>query len=56
MVPEHDRTTYFEQAKQTLPVRRIGQPEDVAQAIRFLIECGYMTGDVVRCDGGALLI
>lgn len=56
VVPEHDRTTYFEQAKKTLPVRRIGQPEDVAQAVRFLIECGYMTGDVIRCDGGALLI
>jgi NAD(P)-dependent dehydrogenase (short-subunit alcohol dehydrogenase family) len=56
VVPEQDRITYFEQAQKTLPVRRIGQPEDIAQAVRFLIECGYITGDVIRCDGGALLI
>ena len=48
--------TYFKNASQTLPVRRIGQPEDIAQAVRFLIECGYVTGDVIYCDGGDRLI
>lgn len=38
----------------TIPARRLGEPEDVANAVRFL--CGdqsrYITGVVVRVDGG----
>jgi NAD(P)-dependent dehydrogenase (short-subunit alcohol dehydrogenase family) len=39
-----------------LPVGRIGQPEDVAHAIRFLMENGYVTGTVLHVDGGHRLI
>lgn len=38
-------------AAQTL-VGRIGQPNDIAQAIQFLIENEYMTGKIIACDGG----
>ncbi|MBX9924128.1 MAG: SDR family oxidoreductase [Rhabdochlamydiaceae bacterium] len=55
-IPEKNRLAYFEKTSQTLPVRRIGQPEDIAQVAQFLIKCGYMTGEVIRCDGGALLL
>jgi 2-hydroxycyclohexanecarboxyl-CoA dehydrogenase len=36
------------------PVRRIGQPEDIAAACAFLIseEAGYITGQIVGVNGG----
>jgi NAD(P)-dependent dehydrogenase (short-subunit alcohol dehydrogenase family) len=43
--------TFNSYAAQTL-VGRIGQPNDIAQAIQFLIENEYMTGKVIGCDGG----
>ncbi len=38
-------------AKQTL-LQRWGTPEDVARAVRYLIEAEYVTGDVLTVDGG----
>lgn len=52
-VPEGFRNDYFAQSAATVPVGRVGQPEDVAQAIVFLIQNGFMTGTIIDCDGGA---
>ena len=38
------------------PVGRVGRPEDVAQAIAFLVADTYMNGQTIICDGGARLI
>lgn len=35
-----------------LPVGRIGQPDDIASAIRFLMRNGFVTGTVLHVDGG----
>jgi 3-oxoacyl-[acyl-carrier protein] reductase len=37
-----------------IPVKRFGQPDDVAAAVRFLAseEAGYITGHVLRVNGG----
>ncbi|MEW6086906.1 MAG: 3-oxoacyl-[acyl-carrier-protein] reductase [bacterium] len=37
-----------------IPLGRLGQVEDVAQAILFLVseKAGYITGEVIRVDGG----
>jgi NAD(P)-dependent dehydrogenase (short-subunit alcohol dehydrogenase family) len=43
--------TFGNYAAQTL-VGRIGQPNDIAQTIQFLVENEYMTGKVIGCDGG----
>ena len=41
-------------AKAIIPVKRFGQPEDVADAVAFLAseETGYITGQVLCVDGG----
>ena len=43
-----------EAAEATTPVRRVGQPEDIAAACAFLVrdEAGYLTGQVVGVNGG----
>ncbi|WP_137819131.1 SDR family oxidoreductase [Pseudomonas sp. 2FG] len=40
-----------------IPLKRLGSPEDIAQAMRFLasLEAGYITGQTLVVDGGALL-
>lgn len=42
-------------AKQ-LPVGRIGQPCDIADAIHFLMHNGFVTGTVLHVDGGHRLV
>jgi NAD(P)-dependent dehydrogenase (short-subunit alcohol dehydrogenase family) len=39
-----------------LPVGRIGQPEDIADAIRFLMRNGFVTGTVLHVEGGHRLV
>jgi 3-oxoacyl-[acyl-carrier protein] reductase len=36
-----------------IPVGRVGQPEEVWLAVKFIIECGFFTGRVIEVDGGA---
>ena len=38
--------------QETTPLRRLGAPEDVAQAVVYLLGAEYVTGEVVRVDGG----
>jgi NAD(P)-dependent dehydrogenase (short-subunit alcohol dehydrogenase family) len=49
------RNTMFESAAGRLPVRRIGQPEDIARAIMYLASNGYATGSTVLVDGGGAI-
>ncbi|VTU28026.1 Glucose 1-dehydrogenase 1 [Variovorax sp. PBS-H4] len=42
----------FAAARSSLPVRRVGVPEDVARAIVYLAASGFATGTTVRVDGG----
>ncbi len=35
-----------------IPVGRIGQPEDIFQAVKFIFECDYFTGRTIDVDGG----
>ncbi len=36
----------------TTPLRRMGTPEDIAQAVHFLACAPYVTGQIVAVDGG----
>lgn len=43
-------------AQARIPMRRFGQPREVAAAVRFLAcpDAGYITGSVLKIDGGIL--
>jgi len=45
------------QAAEVTPVRRVGQPDDIAAAICFLAseEAGFVTGQTLYVDGGRRL-
>jgi NAD(P)-dependent dehydrogenase (short-subunit alcohol dehydrogenase family) len=51
-LPSEQREAVFAQTAQSLPVGRIGTPEDVAEVILLLLQNGFMTGTVIECDGG----
>ncbi|MCK4445411.1 MAG: 3-oxoacyl-ACP reductase FabG [Thermoplasmata archaeon] len=42
----------------TTPVRRVGQPEDIASAVSYLVseEASYITGETVHVNGGFLMV
>jgi len=51
-----DRQAMYAKATATLPARRVGKPEDVGQAILFLMTNPFATGSVLHLDGGSLLL
>jgi len=48
---------YKEKLKATIPKGEFGKPQDVANAVLFLLSdaSGYITGQVLRVDGGMVL-
>ena len=49
--PNMSETRIEARAKQTL-LQRWGTAQDVAKAVRYLVEAAYVTGDVITVDGG----
>jgi pteridine reductase len=37
---------------ETTPLQRLGTPEDVAQAVVYLVQADYVTGETIIVDGG----
>ncbi len=51
------RSLAGDKIKDIIPMKRIGNPEDIARVVAFLAsdDAGYMTGQVLRVDGGLSL-
>ncbi|MFX1705124.1 NAD(P)-dependent dehydrogenase, short-chain alcohol dehydrogenase family [Chitinophaga ginsengisegetis] len=54
-LPADAKAATFQQYASQLPVGRVGEPEEVADTILFLMRNGNITGTVIRCDGGLSL-
>ena len=53
---EQGRNELFEKVGQMLPVGRVGEPEDLAQAYLYLMRERFSTGAVIVVDGGGVLV
>ena len=51
--PDDHSEARVERLRRTVPLGRIGSPEDVVAAVRFLAGAEYVTGEVIVVDGGA---
>jgi len=51
-----DPQAWYERRANSVPLRRLGQPEEVASLIRFLSEgaSSYVTGSILHPDGGMI--
>jgi len=50
-----ERQAMFDKAAARLPARRVGQPEDIAQAILFVAGSSFVTGSTIIVDGGGTI-
>jgi NAD(P)-dependent dehydrogenase (short-subunit alcohol dehydrogenase family) len=51
-----EREQFYQRIGQSLPVGRVGEVEDIAQAYLFLMRQGFATGQVLVIDGGTVLV
>jgi NAD(P)-dependent dehydrogenase (short-subunit alcohol dehydrogenase family) len=51
-----EREQLYESVGSSLPVGRVGEPHDIAQAYLFLMQEGFGTGQTLVVDGGTVLV
>ncbi|MEE6262526.1 SDR family oxidoreductase [Plantactinospora sonchi] len=54
-LPDETREQMYAQLSESLPLGRVGEPEEVAEAFGYLLRASYATGTVVTVDGGTLI-
>jgi 3-oxoacyl-[acyl-carrier protein] reductase len=55
VTPFHDKSTpkeQFEKFMKATPLGYPGQPEEIARAVRFILETPFMTGETIDINGG----
>jgi pteridine reductase len=52
LLPKDWDGTAAERLTDTTPLRRLGSPEDVTQAVIYLLRADYVTGETLIVDGG----
>ncbi|MBV8652358.1 MAG: SDR family oxidoreductase [Alphaproteobacteria bacterium] len=55
-IDEAARETMFRDAGAALPVGRVGEADDIAEAYLYLMREAFSTGQVIVVDGGAVLV
>ncbi len=54
-MPEQARSDMFARAASSLPAKRVGTADDIANAAVFLMQTPFATGSTVRVDGGGAI-
>jgi NAD(P)-dependent dehydrogenase (short-subunit alcohol dehydrogenase family) len=54
-MPEEQRSATFGYYTEITPAGRVGEPEDIAKAIYYLVDNSFVTGTVLEVDGGLRL-
>ena len=54
--PENEPVSYIERLANTVPLKRHGDPADIAESVLFLASSSYITGETIFVDGGRHLI
>lgn len=52
LMPESSDAREAERLEASTPLKRLGSPSDVAQAMLYLLEADYVTGEMIIVDGG----
>ena len=50
------RSAMYDLLSQELPVGRVGEVSDIAEAFLYLMRNGYSSGTIVTVDGGSVLV
>lgn len=50
--PEGKDESYLDRLKDTVPLKRYGNPDEIVRAVQFLLESDFITGQVIYVDGG----
>jgi len=50
--PDSKGKDYLDRLAKNIPLKRKGEPVDIARAVQFLIENTYLTGQTIFVDGG----
>lgn len=53
---DENRAALLDGAAAMLPGKRIGRPQEIAEAILLLLSNGYMNGEVLHVDGGGRFV
>jgi NAD(P)-dependent dehydrogenase (short-subunit alcohol dehydrogenase family) len=51
-----EREEFYGSLSKSLPVGRVGEAHDIAQAYVFLMQEGFATGQILVVDGGTVLV
>jgi len=56
LLPEGTPADAAEETRRRIPLKHLGSPAEVARAVVFLLESDFVTGEVLRIDGGQALV
>ncbi|MCH4810466.1 SDR family oxidoreductase [Vreelandella neptunia] len=49
------RPDMLERISSNVPLKRLGEPDNIAQSVAFVMENDYFSGRIIECDGGLRL-
>jgi NAD(P)-dependent dehydrogenase (short-subunit alcohol dehydrogenase family) len=55
-IAAENREAQFRRMTERLPIARIGEPNEVAEAYLYLMRAGYTTGQILLVDGGGSVV